>query len=71
MAIPQNVLLDDRNERAGVKFNDADLMGIPIRITIGSKLNEGVVDIKIRHKEFSEEISIQDTLRIVKEIIFR
>jgi prolyl-tRNA synthetase len=43
------VILDDRNERAGVKFKDADLIGIPLRVTIGQKLLiEGVLEVKIR-----------------------
>jgi prolyl-tRNA synthetase len=43
------VLFDDRDERAGVKFNDADLIGFPIRITVGEKgLKEGMVEIKRR-----------------------
>lgn len=52
------VLLDDRDERAGVKFNDADLIGIPLRVTIGPKrLAEGKVELKIRK---SGEIKIMD-----------
>jgi len=44
-----SVLFDDRDERAGVKFNDADLIGCPIRITVGEKsLKEGMVEIKQR-----------------------
>jgi len=42
------VLVDDRNERAGVKFADSDLIGIPIRITIGKKAAEGIVEVKIK-----------------------
>ncbi len=42
------VLIDDRNERAGVKFAEADLIGCPIRITIGKKATEGVVEIKLK-----------------------
>ncbi|MDH6364952.1 prolyl-tRNA synthetase [Enterococcus sp. PF1-24] len=42
------VLVDDRNERAGVKFADADLIGCPIRITVGKKAVDGVVEVKIR-----------------------
>ena len=40
-----DVLLDDRDERAGVKFKDADLIGIPYRVTIGKKIADGVVEI--------------------------
>ncbi|MDN3437755.1 proline--tRNA ligase [Planococcus sp. APC 3900] len=42
------VLLDDRKERAGVKFTDADLIGLPVRITIGKKAAEGILEVKIR-----------------------
>ncbi|ETP68772.1 prolyl-tRNA synthetase [Planococcus glaciei CHR43] len=42
------VLLDDRNERAGVKFTDADLIGLPVRITIGKKASEGILEVKYR-----------------------
>lgn len=42
------VLLDDRNERAGVKFADADLIGLPVRITVGKKAAEGILEVKYR-----------------------
>ena len=43
------VLIDDRNERAGVKFNDADLIGYPVRVSVGKKaLSEGKVEVLIR-----------------------
>ena len=43
-----DVLLDDRKERAGVKFADADLIGLPVRITVGKKAAEGILEVKIR-----------------------
>ncbi|PZF89529.1 proline--tRNA ligase [Listeria ivanovii] len=43
-----SVLIDDRGERAGVKFADADLIGLPLRITVGKKAAEGIVEVKIR-----------------------
>ncbi|MEG0259350.1 MAG: proline--tRNA ligase [Lysinibacillus sp.] len=43
-----DVLLDDRAERAGVKFADADLIGLPVRVTVGKKASEGIVEVKIR-----------------------
>jgi prolyl-tRNA synthetase len=47
-----SVLFDDRDERAGVKFNDADLIGCPIRITVGEKaLKEGMVELKPRQEK--------------------
>lgn len=51
-----DVLLDDRNERAGVKFNDADLIGIPVRITVGKRAAEGVVEYKLRRDSGSRDI---------------
>ncbi len=52
-----DVLLDDRNERAGVKFNDMDLIGIPYRVTVGKKANEGIVELKSRDGKVNIEIS--------------
>jgi prolyl-tRNA synthetase len=55
------VLYDDRDERAGVKFNDADLLGIPLRITIGAKgLKAGVVELKFRRSGESREIPLAE-----------
>ncbi|MBT5876245.1 MAG: hypothetical protein HOH43_22665 [Candidatus Latescibacteria bacterium] len=55
------VLYDDRDERAGVKFNDSDLMGIPIRLTVGGKgLDRGVVELKIRRTGAAGEICYDD-----------
>lgn len=44
-----DVLYDDRKERAGVKFTDSDLIGLPVRITVGKKAAEGIVEVKFRH----------------------
>lgn len=53
------VLYDDRDERAGVKFNDADLLGIPIRLTLGAKgLKNGVVEMKLRRNGEQGEIAL-------------
>ena len=52
------VLLDDRQERAGVKFADSDLIGIPIRITVGKKADEGIVEVKLRKSGESFEVSV-------------
>ncbi len=49
------VLVDDRDERPGVKFKDADLIGIPVRITVGKKAAEGVVEYKLRSGDSVEE----------------
>lgn len=64
-----DVLLDDRNERAGVKFNDMDLIGIPIRITIGKKIKEHIVELKKREEKENMEISVFDVLYKVQDII--
>ena len=64
-----DVLLDDRNERVGVKFNDMDLVGIPIRITIGNKIDEHICELKLRDEEEVTEISIFDILYKVQDII--
>lgn len=61
------VLLDDRNERAGVKFNDRDLIGIPIRITVGKKASESIVEYSIRKDNENIEISIDEIMVKVKE----
>ena len=64
-----STILDDRDERAGVKFCDMDLIGIPIRITIGNKINDQLVEVKMRDKDTFEEISLYDTLSKVEDLI--
>jgi prolyl-tRNA synthetase len=63
------VLIDDRDERPGVKFKDADLIGIPIRITVGRRAEEGIVEFKMRSSNDSREIKVEDVPREVKSII--
>ncbi|MED4787184.1 proline--tRNA ligase [Bacillus atrophaeus] len=55
-----DVLFDDRAERAGVKFADSDLIGLPIRITVGKRADEGIVEVKIRKTGESSEVSIEE-----------
>jgi prolyl-tRNA synthetase len=62
------VLLDDRDERAGVKFKDADLIGIPHRITIGKKVAEGVVELFDRSTKKTEDVRISDVVTYVKSM---
>ncbi|MBZ4665462.1 proline--tRNA ligase [Mahella sp.] len=63
------VLLDDRDERAGVKFNDADLIGIPMRITVGKKISGGMVEFKRRDKADSMDVPISDIVnKVIDEI---
>jgi prolyl-tRNA synthetase len=59
------VLLDDRDERAGVKFKDADLVGIPLRITAGKRANEGIVEYKVRRTGQICELSVDEAIDIV------
>lgn len=64
------VLLDDRKESAGIKFKDGDLIGIPIRITIGPKgLMEGLVEIKKRNETQKYSVKVEEVLGRVGEII--
>ena len=62
-----DVLLDDRDERAGVKFKDADLVGIPYRINVGKKVASGVVELVTRATSTSVDVAITDVLAQVKE----
>jgi prolyl-tRNA synthetase len=65
-----DVLLDDREERAGVKLNDADLIGIPLRMTIGKRsLQAGNVEIKARKDPKHEEVSLASAVWRVEEIL--
>ena len=65
-----DVLVDDRDERAGVKFNDADLIGIPIRITVGSRgLANGQVEVKMRTEEDRQDVPLGDLVAFVKKAV--
>ncbi len=64
-----DVLLDDRDERAGVKFKDADLVGIPYRINVGKKAAGGQVELVTRSTATSEDVAFDDVLALVKERI--
>ncbi|NLF83835.1 MAG: proline--tRNA ligase [Candidatus Gastranaerophilales bacterium] len=63
------VLIDDRDERPGVKFKDADLMGIPIRVTCGKSLAEGMVEIKLRMTGEVLKIATGDAVAKVQGLI--
>jgi prolyl-tRNA synthetase len=62
------VLLDDRDERAGVKFKDADLIGIPYRITVGKKISDGVVELFERKSKTSEEVKLADVVGRIQKL---
>jgi prolyl-tRNA synthetase len=64
-----DVLLDDRDERAGVKFKDADLVGIPYRINVGKKAATGQVELVTRATSTSVDVALSDALALVKERI--
>jgi prolyl-tRNA synthetase len=55
-----DVLYDDRAERAGVKFADSDLIGLPLRITVGKRAEEGIVELKVRKTGESFDVRIED-----------
>ena len=61
-----DVLLDDRDERAGVKFKDADLVGIPYRINVGKKAAGGFVELQTRSTATSVDVALQDVVALVK-----
>src|SRR5207244_11730083 len=63
-----DVLLDDRDERAGVKFKDADLIGIPFRITIGKKIGDGVVELFDRKAKQSEDVKLDDIVSRIQNL---
>jgi prolyl-tRNA synthetase len=64
-----DVMLDDRDERAGVKFKDADLIGIPIKITVGKKVTEGMVEFKLRAAANTELTPVMEVIdRVKKEL---
>lgn len=64
-----DTLLDDRDERAGVKFNDMDLIGIPIRITIGKRYSEGIIEVKERKNKEIFEVEKDELISKIKEMI--
>jgi len=63
-----DVLLDDRDERPGVKFKDADLIGIPYRITVGKKLPQGIVELVERRPKRSTDVLIANVVDAVREL---
>jgi prolyl-tRNA synthetase len=65
-----DVLLDDRDERAGVKFKDADLIGVPFRIAIGKKLAEGKVEFLNRLTNHTDDIPTGETVQHLRCIVF-
>lgn len=58
-----DAILDDREERAGVKFKDADLIGIPLRIVVGKKCADGIVEYKLRTEKDASEMSVSEAIQ--------
>lgn len=70
LAAKEEVLIDDRPERAGVKFNDADLIGLPLRITVGEKgLKDNSVEVRIRKTARTEKVPISQAVSRTKELL--
>jgi prolyl-tRNA synthetase len=63
LALGLDALLDDRDERPGVKFKDADLIGVPFRITVGKKLATGMVELVTRATRLSVDVPVADAAR--------
>ena len=64
-----DTLLDDRNERPGVKFKDADLIGIPLRINVGKKAADGIVEYKVRKSGEMTEITVDEAIaNVISEV---
>jgi prolyl-tRNA synthetase len=66
-----DVMLDDRDERPGVKFKDADLVGIPFRITVGKKVTEGTVEVVLRSTREVRDVTITGIVEYFKELLGR
>jgi len=65
-----DVMLDDRDERAGVKFKDADLIGIPLRVTIGAKgLDKGCIELRTRRDGKTVEVPLGEAVKTLQSII--
>jgi prolyl-tRNA synthetase len=64
-----DVLLDDRNERPGVKFKDADLVGMPFRVNVGKKVTEGMVEVVQRSTRLSTDVKIFDITEYFKGLL--
>ena len=60
------VLTDDRKERAGVKFSDRDLIGLPIRVTVGKKAADGIVEVKIKATGDTIEVNVENLLETLE-----
>lgn len=62
-------MLDDRDEKPGFKFKDADLIGFPFKVVVGKKAEEGIVELKIRKTGETFEISQNEIINKIKELM--
>jgi len=63
-----DVLLDDRDERPGVKFKDADLIGVPYRVNVGKKLSEGQIEVFTRCTSTKEDVPLDAVVKHMKKL---
>jgi len=66
-----DVILDDRDERPGVKFKDADLVGIPFRINVGKKVTEGIVELVLRSTREVRDVTIASVVESLRGLLGR
>jgi prolyl-tRNA synthetase len=66
-----DVVLDDRDERPGVKFKDADLVGIPFRVTVGKKVTEGTVEVVLRSTREVRDVRITAVVEHFEQLLRR
>jgi len=66
-----DVLLDDRDERPGIKFKDMDLIGIPLRITVGKKINENIVEYKLRSSNENIDVNCEEIINKIQTFLLR
>ena len=70
-SIGVETFLDDRKETIGVKFNDADLIGYPIRVTVGQMLNEDKVEVKLRSEESIKQVKTNKIIEYIQKLLER
>jgi len=63
------VLMDDRAERPGVKFADSDLIGLPVRVTVGKKAADGIVELKVRKTGEMQEVHKDELLQTIADLL--
>jgi prolyl-tRNA synthetase len=69
LAASIDALYDDRDERPGVKFKDADLIGVPYRVTVGKKLAQGAVELSIRKSRTSRDVPVAGAVGELRKAI--